>query len=95
MTKSAIFGQNLRIGTGTESGYRYPLDRGKWYRYQKWVLVPIGKRQVVPVPKVRSTGTHSQKGVGTGTDQSGISTDASDSPDFCIRALISPKFVLQ
>ena len=59
MTKSAISGQNPPIGTGTESGYRYPLDRGKWYRYQMLV---------VSVPKVSGTGTHSQKGVGTGID---------------------------
>ena len=56
--KSAISGQNLRIGTDTESGYRYPLDRGKWYRYQKLVvpvpshikgLVPVSIK-VVPIP---------------------------------------------
>ena len=41
MEKSAIFGQNPHIGTGIESGYRYPLDRGKV------VPVPI---KVVPVP---------------------------------------------
>ena len=44
--------------------------------------------QMVPVP------IH-QKRVGTGTDQSGTGIDASSSPNFCIRALLSPKFVHQ
>ena len=43
MAKSAISGQNPQVGTGTESGYRYPLDIDK----------------VVPKPKVSGTGTHS------------------------------------
>ena len=77
MEKSAISRQNPHIGTGTESGYRYPLDRGKV------VPVPIN---VVPVP------IH-QKRVGTGTDQSDTSTDASNNPYFCTLALLSPKFV--
>ena len=54
------------------------------------VPVPIGHRQVVPVPKVSGTGTHSQKGVGTGIDQSGTGTDASGSPYFFTLALLSP-----
>ena len=54
MAKSAISGQNLCIGTGTESGYRYLRIETKWYRYQK---------KVVPVPKDSGTGTHSQKGL--------------------------------
>ena len=41
MTKSAISRQNQHIGTGSESRYRYPLDKGK----------------VVPVPKVGGTST--------------------------------------
>ena len=50
MTKSTISGQNPCIGTDTESGYRYPLDRGKWYRYQKLVVrVPIHRKGLVPV----------------------------------------------
>ena len=43
MAKSTISRQNPHIGIGTESGYRYPLDRGK----------------VVLVPKVGGTNTHS------------------------------------
>ena len=57
---------------------------------------------MVPIPKVSGTGTHLQKRVGTGidksgtgTDQSGTGTDASNNLDFCIRVLISPKFVLR
>ena len=61
MAKSTISGQNPHIGTGTESGYRYPLDRGKV------VLVPI---KVVPVP------IH-QKRDGTGTTLICTGTDAS------------------
>ena len=65
MPKSAISEQNLHIGTGTESGYQYPLDRGKvvpvpfkWYRYRftRKGLVPV-LIKVVPVPKV-GTSTH-------------------------------------
>ena len=38
-------------GTGTESGYEYPLDRGKWYRYQKLMVpIPIHRKGLVPVP---------------------------------------------
>ena len=77
MAKSVISGQNPHTGTGTESGYRYPIDKGKV------VLVPI---KVVPVP------IH-QKRVGTNTDQSGTDTDASNSPDFCTLTLLSPIFV--
>ena len=43
MAKSAIFRQNPHIGTGIESGYRYPLDRGKV------VSVPIHSEGLVPV----------------------------------------------
>ena len=46
MEKSAISRQNLHIGTGTKSGYRYPLDRGKV------VPVPI---KVVSVPMLPAT----------------------------------------
>ena len=42
---------------------------------------------MVLVPKVSGTGTHSQKGVGTGTDQSGTSTDASSNLVFVPLAL--------
>ena len=78
MAKSAISGQNPQLGTSTKKGsYRYPLDRGK--------VVPL-LIKVVPVP------IH-QKRVGTGTDQSGIGTDASSSPGFYTLALLSPKFV--
>ena len=66
-----------KVGTGTKSGYRYRLDRGKV------VLIPI---KVVPVA------IH-QKRVGTGTEQSGTGIDASSNPDFCTLALLSPKFV--
>ena len=64
-----------------------------WYRYPLSVLVPIGQRLVVPVPKLSGTSTHSQKRVGIGTDQSGTDTDASSSPDFCTLALLSLVFV--
>ena len=56
-------------------------------------------RVLVLVPKVGTgthgqrpsgTGTHLQNRVGTGTDQSSTGTDASNNPDFCILALISP-----
>ena len=77
MAKSAIFGQNPHIGTGTENGYQYPLDRGKV------VPVPI---KVVPVP------IH-HKRAGTGTDQSGTGTDASSSPDFLYPCIVKPQFV--
>ena len=51
MKKFAISKQNPRIGTGTESGYRYPLDKGKWYRYQKLVVpVPNHGKGLVPAP---------------------------------------------
>ena len=51
MTKSAISGQNPRIGTGTKSGYQCPLDRGKWYQCQKLVVpVPMHRKGLVPVP---------------------------------------------
>ena len=71
---------------------------------EKWKNLPfLGRtRALVPVPKVGTstnwteasgTVTHSQKGVGTGTDQSGTSTDASSSLDFCTLALLSPKFI--
>ena len=77
MAKSAIYGQNPHIGTGTKSGYRYPLDRGK----------------VVPIPiKVVLVAIH-QKRVGTGTEQSGTGIDASSNLDFCTLSLLSPKFV--
>ena len=78
MAKSAIFGQNPQFDCGTKKGwYRYPLDRGK----------------VVPVPiKVVLVPIH-QKRASTGTDQSGTGTDASNNPDFCALALLSPKFV--
>ena len=77
MTKFAIFGQNPHIGIATKSGYQYPLDRDK--------VVPV-LIKVVPIP------IH-QKRVGTGTDQSGTDTDASNNPDFCTLALLSPKFI--
>ena len=71
---------------------------------EKWQnLSFMGRtRTLVPVPKVGTgtngqrqsgTSTYSQKRVGTGTDQSGIGTDASSNPDFCTLALLSPKFV--
>ena len=64
-----------------------------WYRYQKWVPVPMDRDQMVPLPVVSGTGTHLQNRVGTGTDQSGTDTNASSSPDFCTFALLSPIFV--
>ena len=69
------------------------VEPALWYRYQKWVPVPIGQRQVVLVPKVSGTDTHSQKGVSTGTDQSGIGTDASSNLVFVPLALLSLVFV--
>ena len=67
---------------------RFGTDTKSGYQYPwlkaKWCRYHIG-----------GTGTQSQKGVGTGTNQSGTGTDAFGSPDFCIRALISPKFVLR
>ena len=71
---------------------------------EKWQNLPfLGRtRTLVPVPKVGTsnhgprqsgTGTHSQKRVDTGTDQSGTGTNASSSPDFYTFALLSPRFV--
>ena len=74
MEKSAIFGQIPDIGTSTESGYRYPLDRSKV------VPVPI---KVVPVPIY-------QKGIGTGIEQGGTGTGSSSNPIFAYFALLSP-----
>ena len=52
---------------------------------------------MVPVPKVSGTDTHTQKWVGTGTDQSGIGTDQSgtgtDQSDIGTNASSSPDFV--
>ena len=51
MEKSAIFGQNLQKGTGTQSWYRYPLCRGDLVSVPKiWVPVPIHSEGLVPVP---------------------------------------------
>ena len=51
MEKSAISGQNPHIGTGTKSGYRYPLDKGKVVPVSiKVVPVPIPSEGLVPVP---------------------------------------------
>ena len=63
MTKSAISGQNSRIGTGIESEYRYLWIETKWYRYQNLVaLVPAYRKglvlvptKVVPVPMLSTT----------------------------------------
>ena len=52
-----------------------------------------GQRQSDTGTDQSGIGTHSQKRVGTSTDQSGTGTNASNSPDFCIRALLSPKLV--
>ena len=55
MTKSVISRQNPRIGTGTKSGYRYPMVRGK----------------VVPVPQSgTSTHSHKRVGTGTDASSS-------------------------
>ena len=77
-------------------------------RTRTLVLVPKvgtsthGQRQSGTCTNQSGTGTHSQKRVGTGTDQSGIGIDtdqsgigidASNSPDFCILALLSPRFI--
>ena len=64
-----------------------------WYRYRKWVLVPMDRDQVVPVPIVSGTGTHLQNRVGTSTNQSDTGTDASCNLDFCTLALLSLIFV--
>ena len=48
-----------------------------------WCRYPLDRGKVVPVP------IH-QKRAGIGIDQSGTSTDASSSPDFCTLALLSP-----
>ena len=52
-----------------------------------------GSRYGYPWTEANGTGTHSQKRVGIGIDQSGIGTDASDSPDFYTLALLSLIFV--
>ena len=67
-----------QFGTGTQIGM---------------VPIPIYKTKMVPVPRQSGTGTHLQNKVGTGTNQSGTGTDASNSPDCCTLALLSPKFV--
>ena len=54
------------------------------------VPVPIGTTKVVLVPRQSVIGTHLQKRVGTGTNQSGTGTDASRNPDSRILALLSP-----
>ena len=51
MEKSAIFGQKPHIGTGTESGYGYPLYIGDLVLVLKiWVLVPIHSEGLAPIP---------------------------------------------
>ena len=48
--KSAIFRQNPHIGTSIESGYQYPLDRGKVVPVSiKVVLVSIHQKRLVQV----------------------------------------------
>ena len=50
MEKSAISGQNPHIGTGTKSGYWYPLCRGDLVSVPKiWIPVPIHSERLVPV----------------------------------------------
>ena len=66
-----------------------------WYWYRQWVLVPMVRGKVVPVPIKVVPVPILKKRVGTGADQSGIDIDASNRLDFCIRALISPTFVLR
>ena len=51
MTKSVVSGQNPHIGTGTESGYRYPLYIRELVPVPKvGVPVPIHSEGLVPVP---------------------------------------------
>ena len=57
------------------------------------VPVPIDRRGLVPVPVVSGTGTHLQKRTGTGIDQSGTDTDASNNTVFVSLALLSLVFV--
>ena len=57
------------------------------------VAVPLDRTKMVTVPRQSGTSTHLQNRVGTGTDQSGTGTNAPGSPNFWIRALISPKFI--
>ena len=45
-------------------------------------------------PSIERVGTGSNQS-GIGTNQSGTGTNASNNPDFCIYAFISPKFVLR
>ena len=72
--------------------YRYHLCRGQMVPVpSKVVLVPLTKTKVVPVPRQSGTGTNFQNMIGTSTNPSGTGTTASDSPDFCIRALLSSK----
>ena len=70
--------------------YQYHLIVAKWYRYQgKVVPVPLTRTKVVPV-RQSGTGTNFKNMIGIGTNPSGTGTTASGSPDFCIRALLSP-----
>ena len=54
------------------------------------VSVPLDRTKMVPVPRQSGTGTTHQNQVGTSTDPSGTSTNASSSPDICVLALLSP-----
>ena len=47
-------------------------------------------RVLVPIPNRGGTGTTHQNWVSTGTDPSGTGTNASNSLDICVLALLSP-----
>ena len=77
MPKSDIFWAEPSSGTSTKSWYRYPLCRG----------------EMVSVLIVSGTGTYLQNNIGTGTNQSGTSTDALATLFLYPFALLSPIFV--
>ena len=72
------------MGTGTHD------TKPKWYRYQTRV-VPISmiQEQNGIGTNQNGIGTTHQKGVGTGTELSGTGTNASNSLDICVLALLS------
>ena len=75
MTKSTISGRNPHIGTGTKSGYGYPLYRG----------------ELVPVPLVGVPVPIHQRGNGTGTEQGGCRYQSFQQPCFCTPCTIKSR----
>ena len=57
MVKSVISGQMVpKVGTDTQSWYRYPLYKGDLVSVPKiWVSVPIHSEGLVPVPMLPAT----------------------------------------